>query len=502
MITTQAAEKIVNDVISKIRLGNICFDVYRSRAQVACLASVSSVVEELKASGLNLKRYDLVIIPGLMRGSAKVIEKEFGVRAVKGTLYAGDLPQMIKALLEGVDFSPDLPADVVLKDKVLNSLKERVRSEIENKEPLFWLGRVKFVIDPPPMVLLYEHMIGREDDLEELSDYLRRNGVEGVIVGCESGCKVDKAVRAVDWFREKGFIVGLDVQDFREVSSELIDASDILMNVDEDVIEWLSGRIGSNQGLVLIPSNSENMLGSLTRAVKKAFSIGLTKIVVDPLIRPPMLGFAGSIERFLTSKRNIKLPHMFGMPNFYELMDADTHGVISSLMSLSFEFGASVVLLTESSHKAKGAVKEAYYAREMTYRAFVRRSPPLDVGVDLLIVKEKSRRHIPPPSVDVHKTISVPHYIPYDLDPNHYLKIYIDVKKGEIVVDVHNARTHEVKARFRGTNPLSIGRAVVNEFSLPPSHALYLGFELSKAEIALRLKKSYMQDEPVISFKY
>ncbi|MCD6324066.1 MAG: dihydropteroate synthase-like protein [Desulfurococcales archaeon] len=502
LITTQAAEGIVKEVVSKLRMNDLKFDIYRSNAQVACLASVTSIVEELRLSTLDLNEYDLVIIPGLMRGSAKKIEEVFHVPAVKGTLYAGDLPQMIEALLEGVKFSPDVPADVILKENVIRTLQRRVESVISSKEPLFWLGNVKFVVDPPPVILFYEYMVEDGSDLGQLSHYLRTNNVEGVIVGCDVECGSADLMGAVSRLKSEGFIVGLDVQDFRSVPDDVISELDIVMNVDENSLHWLGGKLSTSQALVLIPSCSEDVLNSLTKVVSEAFSIGLTKVIVDPLIRPPMLGFSESIKRFIESKSSIKLPHLFGMPNFYELVDADTSGVIASLMPLSFELGASVVLLTESSHKSRGAVKEAFLAREMVYRAFVRKSPPVDVGIDLLIVKEKVRKHVPPPPLNGGRAVTVSSFKPYRLDPKHYIKVYVDSDERAIVVDVHDASTHEVKARFTGSDPLSVGRAVVEEFNLPADHALYLGFELSKAEIAMRLRKGYVQDEPVITFRY
>jgi len=38
----------------------------------------------------------------------------------------------------------------------------------------------------------------------------------------------------------------------------------------------------------------------------------------------------------------------------------------------------------------------------------------------------------------------------------------------------------------------------VRRFGLDPEHAAYLGYELAKAEMSLKLGKTYVQDEPLI----
>ena len=62
------------------------------------------------------------------------------------------------------------------------------------------------------------------------------------------------------------------------------------------------------------------------------------------------------------------------------------------LHGLSSEVDASVLLATEKSDKAKGTVAEEVAAAKMMFLAKKRGSVPKDLGVDLLVLKDK-RNH-------------------------------------------------------------------------------------------------------------
>jgi dihydropteroate synthase len=89
---------------------------------------------------------------------------------------------------------------------------------------------------------------------------------------------------------------------------------------------------------------------------------------------------------------------MMGLSNVYELIDADTHSVIALLTSIAMELGVSVLLVTEESRKSINAVYEVVKTRDMVYRAYIRKSHPIDTGIDLLVIKEKRYRGIKPPT--------------------------------------------------------------------------------------------------------
>jgi dihydropteroate synthase-like protein len=495
----------VKDVVKSIKEEDIEFDVFRSSAQVACLSSVDSIVNELIRSHVPVKKYDLIILPGLIRGSARLLEKAFGVKAVKGTTYAGDLPEMIRYLKEGITFSPEVPADSLIQVSIEEDIRKRIKEAIASNAPLFTLNNVGFTITPPPMVLLFEYMKGRGDPAS-VADYIVKYGYEGVILGCDVDCDPSQDLwEVLDLFKDRNLIVGLDVLDYARVGRKSLADFDLLANINGETLKAISDSITSRQALIIIPddtSSPEALVGSLKENVERALELGLNKIIVDPLIRPPMLGFSQSLMAHSRSMEELPYPRLFGLPNFYELIDADSPGVVASLTSLAFELGASVLLVTESSNKVRGVAKEVSVAREMVYRAYVRKSPPINVGLDLLILKEKRAKELKPPEIkEGIEYETVTSHIPPSLDPTVYLKIFVDRVRNEVIVDAYRREDGALLARFSGHDVLSLGRHVVQKLGLGSQHALYLGYELSKAQIALQLCKSYEQDSPLFKFK-
>ena len=508
LVTTVSGDSLLRDVLKVLEKGSKhSFKVFRSSAQVACLSTTESLLRELLRSGIKFKDYDLIILPGLVRGSASVISEALGVPAVKGTIYVGDLPEMIKYLDQGIVFSPELPADTIIKKELYLTLSSRVKKVIESKEAFFWLSRTKVPLRPPPLILLYEHIISNSPRTKLPLGRLKKRGFEGVILGYEPGHKSPRQFFSYsELIKNEGLIVGVDALEYEGLSKDVLSSVDLVMNVNLSNLYTVSKYLKEGSGVVVIPQETkdpQSTLESLSLVISEVLRIGIQKVIVDPLVRPPLLGLSESLVRFARSVKDINLPHLFGMPNVYELIDADTQGAIALLVSLAYELGASAILVTESSNKAQGVIEESSISREMTYRATVRKSPPIDVGLDLLVVKDKRDITIKPPELSKEvPLVTIREFIPLKLDEKIYLKIYVDKDRRDVIVDVHSSTTHKVIKRYRGKDILSLGRALAKDQGLSPEHSLYLGFELSKAAIALQLCKNYVQDAPIFRFRY
>ena len=115
-------------------------------------------------------------------------------------------------------------------------------------------------------------------------------------------------------------------------------------------------------------------------------------IIADPVLDPPLQGLALSLQRYLLFRQDHPdIPLFFGAGNVTELMDADTVGVNALLAALGAETGASILFTPEYSGKAAGSVHELALASRMMLLARERHAPPKDLGLDLLILKEKRR---------------------------------------------------------------------------------------------------------------
>jgi dihydropteroate synthase-like protein len=478
-------------------------DVVASKAPVAQFISSEELARELFEK-LGRCDYDYVVVPGLIRGSTRVIEEVLGCRVFKGSRYAGDIPTVLELLEEGLELSYEVPADELYGERFLDSVEESLRSLRASKVPAFRLRGVDVYADPPPILLLLEVNIDRGWDFLGRVRRALEVGFDGVVVGCGTTCgRVDLLARAVSQVRDLvgDLPVGLDVSRPGELTQDLVDGVDLVMNITARDVDRVAGLLGSGRGVVVIPedvSSPEVALSSVRLALERLEEVGVGKVVIDPLVKPPGVGLAESLVRFYHFRKSLSYPHLFSTANVYEMVDADSHGIVALLMVLALELGASVVLATEESDKTTWAVEEHTIARLMAYSSAARRSPPKDTpyGVDLLVLKEK--RYAAPRPPEVGAPVRYVSTVPLTPDPRYFVRVYVDHLRGEVVVDVHDTASGQVLARYVGREATSLARAVVRDLTLTPEHAAYLGYELCKAELALKLRRGYTQDSEIL----
>jgi dihydropteroate synthase len=110
---------------------------------------------------------------------------------------------------------------------------------------------------------------------------------------------------------------------------------------------------------------------------------------------------------------------------------------------------------------------------------------PKDLGIDLLVLKEKRRRREPPLCyLRSSEAAPAPSSIVYD--PRGNFRIGIE---GEEIVAVINGRA------VRGRTWDAVFSTILENGDLSLlDHAAYLGKELFKAELSIRFGRSYEQD--------
>jgi tetrahydromethanopterin S-methyltransferase subunit A len=101
------------------------------------------------------------------------------------------------------------------------------------------------------------------------------------------------------------------------------------------------------------------------------------------------------------------------------------------------------------------------------------------------------------------------HYSGFTEDPAGFFYIYLDDARRNIVVEHYanvvkesGGRSRTVSGKinrvFRGANAEILYRTIIgNGLVNLPDHAAYLGYELGKAETALKNNVKYEQDKPV-----
>jgi len=222
------------------------------------------------------------------------------------------------------------------------------------------------------------------------------------------------------------------------------------------------------------------------------------KIITDLILDPPNFGISKSLSIYEQFRKKYKeIPMLMGVGNVTELMDVDSHGVNALLASIAYELNTDLLFTPEYSRKAKNSVKELNTAINMMYLANKRNQPPKEVGIDLLILKDK--HSAAKQNMDCKNFFDAEKFkVDYKLDKINFRIIVED----SIYVMMRESRNPEAKPKFciKGSNSGKIYLAIIeylknNGIEISKEHCAYLGKEISKAEIALKLGKNYIQDE-------
>jgi len=152
----------------------------------------------------------------------------------------------------------------------------------------------------------------------------------------------------------------------------------------------------------------------------------------------------------------------------------------------------------EHSIKNMGGVREAVEASRMMFLAERRGTLPKDLGVDLLVLKEK--RWVEEPYTESPEAETVQGYPDREFSPDRkgWFKIAVDRELGEIVAIHYPLGEDEPDVVVRGRDSQMIYQTIIRESLVSKlDHAAYLGKELEKAYIALVLGRSYVQERPL-----
>jgi len=183
-----------------------------------------------------------------------------------------------------------------------------------------------------------------------------------------------------------------------------------------------------------------------------------------------------------------------------ELLDADSVGLNALLSRLSSEVKIDILLTTEKNPQTRGCIHEVALASKMMFLAKKRDSMPCDLGLDLLVLKDKVDREL---TYDIGKAKVIkgkkPNSIQVRMDPCGVFKIAVD-REHAVIVALHYRSTEEREptcaisgAKVEAVLAEIFRRKLVSSLD----HAAYLGEELSKAEVALRVGLNYLQDTPL-----
>ncbi|MFA5332849.1 MAG: dihydropteroate synthase-like protein, partial [Methanoregula sp.] len=419
-------------------------------------------------------KYDLVIVPGMCTASFENVERDTGIPIYRGPRHAADLA-LILPLLGKIEFSRTVPADDFLAAK----REEDAFSRLEKKEREsgfdYCIRGVKIGGGSRMKVLAEVMDAHRREDIREVVDRYFLNGADIVDLGFGFDAEPEDVRRVIGLIEDIDRPLAVDSQDPDLIRAALIRA-DLVLSLQEENIPKV-GKIVAEAGAaaVIVPGST-----SLKKNLALAKKAGIRCLIADPLLQPVGSGLVASLKNF----HDLNYPLFFGAGNVVELLDADSPGSNALLAGMACELGASVIFTSEHSDKTKGSVREMRRATDMMVLAGGRPYPK-DLGIDLLILKEKRRRREPPLEYDTALPATIiPDEIEYDPKGNFRIGI-----EGDQIVAVIHGRAIKGK-RWQDVLHTILGR---NEISLL-DHAGYLGRELAKAELAIRYGRSFDQD--------
>ncbi|NOZ88718.1 MAG: hypothetical protein GXO15_02190 [Crenarchaeota archaeon] len=480
-------------------------DVIVAPVEVAALIPREVLEEVLR--GIR-GRYDLVIVPGGLGYSLEGLEEAAGAPVVRGPQDLMGLELLAELGLEGLEELKrrgELSGELLL-ERWLGRLWEHYRAARGVE-----LCGVKVPLRPPPVIVAAEVFVepGHVEDAASKAAELVERGAHILVAGFGQGWRGDEAAEALDAIAAATGAVPLavDAATLEAASAAVEWGACMLMSVGRWNLEWLD-KLPRHVPVVLtavdsslsVPSSPTQRLELLRSLAGEALERGY-RVVLDPIVDAPGFGSLGASVSayFLVSLEMPEHPLLAGIANVYELLDADSHGQIAALTQVYAEAGASIMLVSEQSPKARMAVSEAAAAATMTSLSLLLHRPPKDLGVDLLYAKEK--RPQPPParrprrpqrSIDAGR---VAPWRPYRPDP---VGSHVIALEDGAVVDYYIGRRGTV--RLRGGRAEDIYKAIAYlGYASDPAHYAYLGYELCKAEHALRMKRSYQQEKPLLT---
>jgi dihydropteroate synthase-like protein len=301
---------------------------------------------------------------------------------------------------------------------------------------------------------------------------MRAAGADVIDLGCLPDTPFPHLADSVRALRAEGFAVSVDSADAGELRRGGHAGAQFLLSLSETTLD-IAADTGTTPVLV---AASHGDLASLLRAAENADKRGIPAIL-DPILDPIHFGFMASLARYAELRR--RLPHaeiLMGTGNLTELTDADSGGVTAALMGICSELAIRNVLVVQVSPHTRRTIDEHDAARRLMFAARQDGSLPRDYGRALLQLHDRK---------------------PFPNTPQEIADTAAQIKDANFRIETAVDGIH-VYAR-------GVHHVATDAFALFPKlgitsdapHAFYLGAELAKAEIAWRLGKRYMQDEPL-----
>ena len=376
---------------------------------------------------------DRILVPGRCRGDMDALSAHVGIPVQRGPEELKDLPRFFNRAAQPID---------------LNEYAVAIFAEI---------------VDAPRLTVA---------QILERATALAADGANVIDVGCLPETPFDHLAESVQALKAAGFLVSVDSVDTDELLRGGRAGADYLLSLTLDTL-WLADEVAATP--VLIPRTPDDE-ASLHEAVERLQRSGRA-FLADAILDPIPFGLAASISRYHRLRQRFPdAPIMMGVGNVTELTEADTSGINAVLFGICAELDVAAVLTTQVSQHARRAVREADWARRIMHVAKRQNTLPKGISDALMTVHAKD---------------------PFPDTPDEIAQVAARVRDPNFRVQVSTQGLH-----VYNRDGLRLGQGA---FELWPqlklehdaNHAFYMGVELAHAEIAWRLGKRYVQDQPL-----
>ena len=431
-VTGRLAERSLRRIVEELSPHlGFEYEVQTLGISVAALMHTDWVARKLNVNG----RFDRVILPGWCGGDLESLSVKFNTPFERGPKDVFDLPEYF-GTRSGT--APDLD-----------------RYDIDIIAEINHAPRLS------------------DEEIVAAAASYRDSGANVIDLGCIPGESWQRAGDVTQILRDAGFRVSIDSFDRAEVELAVAAGAELVLSCNRTNLAWAADL---DAELVAIPDSPADG-DSLAHTVDVLSERG-KRFRIDPILEPIGFGFAASLSRYFDARR--RWPHieiMMGIGNVTELSEADTAGMNLLLAGLCQELGIRSVLTTEVINWARTAVREFDLARRLVSYSLSNNVLPKHLDSQLVMLRDAKIREMGEEELQ-----SIAAQI---RDPNYR----IFVERGEIHVMNRDGY-------WRGNDPYLLFEQMTQAANpLDPSHAFYLGYELSKAVTSLTLGKQYSQDQ-------
>ncbi|MEY8875119.1 MAG: DUF6513 domain-containing protein [Leptothrix sp. (in: b-proteobacteria)] len=374
-----------------------------------------------------------LIVPGRCRGDLDALSAHYGIPVVRGPEELKDLPRYFKRAAQPVDLSAH-------RVQIFAEITDAARLSVAQ------------------IVARAAHLAGEGADVIDLG------GLPDTPFG-----HLEESVQAL---KAAGHRVSVDTLNADELLRGGRAGADYLLSLPPDLL-WIADEVAATPVLIAREPADEAALHASIDALQRR---GRT-FLADPILDPIPFGFTRSIGRYQRLRdRHPDVQIMMGVGNLTELTEADTSGINALLLGICAELDVAAILTTQVSAHARRAVREADVARRVMHAATRLNSLPKGLSDALMTVHAKH---------------------PWPDTPEEIAATAAQVKDPNFRVQVTAQGLHVYNRDGL--------RVAQDPFELWPqlglqddaSHAFYMGIELARAEIAHRLGKRYVQDQPL-----